>query len=122
MLSHLGMFVNVHTCFYGNVLGADDLTVSLEGLKLEELGCRQELQKRQRKDLMIRLEPHVKQKTLKLINMEACRSKSKRTTPALALKSALNLTDGEERKSPFYPLLRLLLYVRTPEINHFYDK
>lgn len=46
--SHLGMFVNVHTRFYGDVLGADDLTVSLEGLKLEELGCRQELRNRQR--------------------------------------------------------------------------
>lgn len=49
------MFVNVHTGFYGDVLGADDLTVSLEGLKLEELGCRQELQKRQREDLMTRI-------------------------------------------------------------------
>lgn len=55
MHSHLCMFVNVHTGFYGDVLGADDLTVSLEGLKLEELGCRQELQKRQREDLMTRI-------------------------------------------------------------------
>lgn len=55
MHSHLGMFVNVHTRFYGDILGADDLTVSLEGLELEELGCRQELQKRQSEDSMMRL-------------------------------------------------------------------
>lgn len=47
MPPYLGMFVNVHARFYGDVLGADDLTVSLEGLKLEELGCRQELQNRE---------------------------------------------------------------------------
>lgn len=30
--SHLGVLVEVHACFGGDVLGADDLTVSLKGL------------------------------------------------------------------------------------------
>lgn len=30
--SHLGMFVEVHAGFGGDVFGADDLTVSLKGL------------------------------------------------------------------------------------------
>lgn len=38
------MFVEVHAGFRGDVLGADDLTVSLKSLELEELGCREELQ------------------------------------------------------------------------------
>lgn len=38
------MFVEVHAGFRGDVLGADDLTVSLKSLQLEELGCREELQ------------------------------------------------------------------------------
>lgn len=42
--SHLGVFVEVHAGFCGDVLGADDLTVSLKGLELEEFGCREELQ------------------------------------------------------------------------------
>lgn len=37
--SHPGMFVEVHAGFRGDVLGADDLTVSLKSLELEELGC-----------------------------------------------------------------------------------
>lgn len=41
---HLGVLVEVHAGFCGDVLGADDLTVSLKGLELEELGCREELQ------------------------------------------------------------------------------
>lgn len=85
MLSHLGMLVNVHTGFYGDVLGADDLTVSLEGLKLEELGCREELQNRQREDLMIRLQAHIKQWTVKAIHMEVCRINSEGTITAMAL-------------------------------------
>lgn len=39
----LGVLVEVHTGFRGDVLGADDLTVSLKGLELEEFGCREEL-------------------------------------------------------------------------------
>lgn len=35
---HLGMFVYVHAGVSGDVLGADDFTVSLESLKLEEFG------------------------------------------------------------------------------------
>lgn len=38
------MFVEVHAGFRGNVLGTDDLTVSLKGLQLEEFGCREELE------------------------------------------------------------------------------
>lgn len=38
------MFVEVHAGFRGDVLGADDLTVSLKSLELEELGSREELQ------------------------------------------------------------------------------
>lgn len=45
--SHLGVFVEVHAGFRGDVLGADDLTVSLKALQLEELGCRKELRRRQ---------------------------------------------------------------------------
>lgn len=41
--AHLGVFVEVHAGLRGDVLGADDLTVSLKGLELEELGCREEL-------------------------------------------------------------------------------
>lgn len=37
------MLVEVHAGFRGDVLGADDLTVSLKGLQLEELSCREEL-------------------------------------------------------------------------------
>lgn len=37
--SHPGMFVEIHAGFRGDVLGADDLTVSLKSLELEELGC-----------------------------------------------------------------------------------
>lgn len=35
---YLGMFVYVHAGVGGDVLGADDFTVSLESLKLEEFG------------------------------------------------------------------------------------
>lgn len=38
------MLVEVHAGFCGDVLGADDLTVSLKSLELEELGCREELE------------------------------------------------------------------------------
>lgn len=38
------MFVEVHAGFRGDVLGADDLAVSLKSLELEELGRREELQ------------------------------------------------------------------------------
>lgn len=38
-----GMFVYVHAGVVGDVLGADYFTVSLKSIKLEELGCRQEL-------------------------------------------------------------------------------
>lgn len=38
------MFVEVHAGLRGDVLGADDLTVSLKSFELEELGCREELQ------------------------------------------------------------------------------
>lgn len=38
-----GVLVEVHAGFRGDVLGADDLTVSLKSLELEELGCREEL-------------------------------------------------------------------------------
>lgn len=31
-VAHLGVFVEVHAGFCGDVLGADDLTVSLKGL------------------------------------------------------------------------------------------
>lgn len=43
VIGHLGVFVEVHTGLSGDVLGADDLTVSLKSLQLEEFGCRQEL-------------------------------------------------------------------------------
>lgn len=55
---HLSVFVEVHAGFRGDVLGADDLTVSLKGLQLEELGCRKELRRRQgqnRGSVMLRL-------------------------------------------------------------------
>lgn len=35
---YLGMLVYVHAGVGGDVLGADDFTVSLESLKLEEFG------------------------------------------------------------------------------------
>lgn len=38
------MLVEVHAGFRGDVLGADDLTVSLKSLQLKELGRREELQ------------------------------------------------------------------------------
>lgn len=44
------MFVEVHAGFRGDVLGADDLTVSLKSLQLEELGCREELQEERSKE------------------------------------------------------------------------
>lgn len=39
------MVVDLHACLCVYVLGADDLTVPLQRLQLEELGCRQELKK-----------------------------------------------------------------------------
>lgn len=47
--SHLGVLVEVHAGVRGDVLGADDLTVSLKGLELEELGRRQQLQGEQKR-------------------------------------------------------------------------
>lgn len=41
------MFVNVHAGVGGDVLGADDFTVSLESVELEELGSRQKLWNRE---------------------------------------------------------------------------
>lgn len=46
--AHLGVLVQVDAGLRGDVLGADDLTVSLKGLELEEFGCREELQGEQK--------------------------------------------------------------------------
>lgn len=43
------MVVDLHTCFSVYVLGADNLTVPLQRLQLEELGCRQKLKRKQHK-------------------------------------------------------------------------
>lgn len=40
---HLGVVVDLHTRLGVDVLGADNLTVSLQSLQLEKLGCRQKL-------------------------------------------------------------------------------
>lgn len=115
------MFVNIHARFYGDILGADDLTVSLEGLKLEELGCRQELRKRPREDSEMRLQAHVKQWTVKLINMVVCRINSEGTIIAMAMKRALNLIDGDNQAK--YILLPVMVIVIVSGcLNHFDEK
>lgn len=43
---HPGVVVDLHTGLCVDVLGADNLTVSLQGLQLEELSCRQKLERR----------------------------------------------------------------------------
>lgn len=44
-ISHPGVVVDLHTRLCVYVLRADNLTVSLQGLQLEELSCRQKLEK-----------------------------------------------------------------------------
>lgn len=43
---HPGVVVDLHARLGVYVLRADNLTVSLQGLQLEELGCRQKLEKK----------------------------------------------------------------------------
>lgn len=42
---HPGVVVDLHTGLRVDVLGADNLTVSLQGLQLEELSSRQKLER-----------------------------------------------------------------------------
>lgn len=44
IIFYLGVVVDLHTRLSVNVLGADNLTVPLQRLQLEELGCRQKLE------------------------------------------------------------------------------
>lgn len=46
---HLGVVVDLHTRLGVDVLGADNLTVSLQSLQLEKLGCRQKLNDKKKK-------------------------------------------------------------------------
>lgn len=43
---HPGVVVDLHTGLRVDVLGADNLTVSLQGLQLEELSSREKLERR----------------------------------------------------------------------------